>query len=133
MASTGTDWSLDVANVNITMWGDDRTLMRISSEFAWLVAIVGGAIVLAARTSLRKGRSTTTPQSAPENRTMTWAMLAYGAGIAIFGAVAGVTQGEDDGTDLVLAGWLVGGIVVLGIVDFLLSMGAKTDREGSKQ
>lgn len=107
------------------MGGDDRTLMQVSSEFAWLVAIVGGAIVLAARSSLREGRSTTTSQSAPENRTMTRAMLAYGAGIAIFGAVAGVAQGEDQWTDLVLAGWLVGGIVVLGIVDFLLSMGAK--------
>jgi hypothetical protein len=46
---------------------------------------------------------------------------AYGLGIAILGAVAGLVRYDPNLVGFVLASWLLGGIVLLGITDGLLS------------
>ncbi len=52
---------------------------------------------------------------------MTLAFEAYGLGIAILGAVAGLVRYDPNLVGFVLASWLLGGIVLLGITDGLLS------------
>lgn len=96
-------------------------MTALPSELAWLFAAIGIGIALVAGSELANVGSTRIRQLQPESRAMAWAMLTYGSGIAILGAVAGWPGGHDPLKDLMLAGWLIGGIVALAIVDLVVS------------